>query len=535
MTASSLPTFDDLLQPLLQALHAAGGRATNDELRRAVEAALELPAEVTAQLHKQGSAQTELEYRLQWARTYLRQVGLIDRPRRGVWVLTPAGWETRTVDPGEVVRAVQSRHAARRNSESGQAPIFPEPRAEPAAAAGSRSALRSPTPRLPTYGNVRHFLVILNGVARSAYRAMDAAIYEQRGSPQEQVDWSNPDEWIDQRLAGANRDLARRIWRESGRTLNPRHTRSCWDFAAKHDLLARDRADVLRITDRGQTFLAEPDGALVAEIDNAEGVLLVLQLVAAQSTARRSHLLPGYGEYSRANTTLQSDTVLKFSLYNRLRNLVERGLVAARGNSYAITEAGLQYLEHYAEATPQPSQPASRSAELFRLARSLSEEARAQLHAHLLNMNPFQFEALIKLLLEEIGYDNVQVTSPTNDRGVDVVGTIKLGISEVREVVQVKRQHGAVGRPVLDMLRGSLHRFNAVRGTIITTGRFSRGVEAAAFERGAAPITLIDGDKLLDLLVENEIGVSKRPVEYLEFAPEKLRQFEGQFEGEDRQ
>jgi restriction system protein len=109
---------------------------------------------------------------------------------------------------------------------------------------------------------------------------------------------------------------------------------------------------------------------------------------------------------------------------------------------------------------------------------------------------------------------------------VDVVGTIELGISAVREVIQVKRHRGTISRPVLDQLRGSLHRFNAVRGTIITTGRFSKGVEVAAFETGAAPITLIDGEKLLDLLLKNEIGVNKRQVSYYEFAPEKLAQFE---------
>jgi restriction system protein len=88
------------------------------------------------------------------------------------------------------------------------------------------------------------------------------------------------------------------------------------------------------------------------------------------------------------------------------------------------------------------------------------------------------------------------VTSPTNDKGVDVVANIELGISSVREVVQVKRYRGSIHRRVLDELRGSLHRFNAVRGTIITTGDVSRGTVQAAFERGAAPITLIDGEKL---------------------------------------
>jgi len=56
--------------------------------------------------------------------------------------------------------------------------------------------------------------------------------------------------------------------------------------------------------------------------------------------------------------------------------------------------------------------------------------------------------------------------------------------------------------------------------TIITTGRF--------LEVEAVPITLTDGEKLLDLLIEYEIGVTKRQVEYWEFAAEKLVQFEGE-------
>jgi restriction system protein len=143
-------------------------------------------------------------------------------------------------------------------------------------------------------------------------------------------------------------------------------------------------------------------------------------------------------------------------------------------------------------------------------------------------MNPYKFEALIKLLLEEMGYTGVEVTAPTNDKGVDVIAHIELGISSVREVIQVKRHKGNIGRRVLDELRGSLHRFDAMRGTIITTGDFSTGTKQAAFERGAAPITLIDGEKLLNLLRQHEIGVSKKAIEYFEFDPTKLAQFEAQ-------
>lgn len=142
-------------------------------------------------------------------------------------------------------------------------------------------------------------------------------------------------------------------------------------------------------------------------------------------------------------------------------------------------------------------------------------------------MNAFKFEGLINFLLEEMGYTDVETTSPTNDKGVDVVANIELGISSVREVVQVKLHKGNINRRVLDQLRGSLHRFSAVRGTIITTGGFSKGTADAAFERGVAPITLIDGEKLLTIQdLRTEIGITKQVVEYFEFDAESLAEFE---------
>ena len=239
-----------------------------------------------------------------------------------------------------------------------------------------------------------------------------------------------------------NRKLAQRIWQESQQQLNPRHTRGCWYFVMKHSLLARGRDDILHVSERGHMFLEQPGGKLEAEIDEYEGVLVVLQLVAEQGLARRSALLPAYGEYSRSQTTFQSENVLKMSLYDRLRNLIDRSLVVARGNSYAVTEAGLAYLERYAAPAAGQAKPAGKGPDLFRLAHTLSDEARAQLQAYLLEMDAYKFEELVKLLLEEMGYENVTTTSPTNDKGVDVVGTIELGISAVREVIQVKRHKG---------------------------------------------------------------------------------------------
>ncbi len=388
--------------------------------------------------------------------------------------------------------------------------------------------INSPTPHLPLHSQARSFLRILDGVPYGHYRSMYNEIWSQRGNPQAQADWLDPEVWIPERLNGTERDLAWRMWRESKKNLNPRYSRGSWYFAGKHDLLVRDQGDVLRVTERGHRFLDESDRAISVQIDSDEGILEVLRTVAEKGPGRRNEFLDEYTEYCRQKTTIQSLNVIKSYLYNRLQNLIERGLVLSRGQSYEVTNAGLAYLEEVGHLLANGWKTVKPKSDIRKLAKEMRDKAREELVDYLAAMDPFKFEELIKLLLEEMGYEDVTVTSPTNDKGVDVVAHIELGISSVREVIQAKRHKGSINRTVMDQLRGSLHRFDAVRGTIITTGRFSSGVQQAAFERGAAPITLIDGQKLLDLLMDHQIGVVKRTVEYYDFDGTKLQQFESE-------
>ena len=69
-----------MMPAVLNALRANDGQAFNAEINAAVVQALALPLAACARLHKEGAALTEVEYRLQWTRTYLRQFGLIDSP-----------------------------------------------------------------------------------------------------------------------------------------------------------------------------------------------------------------------------------------------------------------------------------------------------------------------------------------------------------------------------------------------------------------------------------------------------------------------
>ena len=191
MPSLAMPSYDTLMQPTLDALRACGGQASNDDIVARVIQAQALQPEVAEHPHKDGLDLTELEYRLMWTRTYLRQFGLIDSPRRGVWTLTEAGWQATSINPGEIVRTVRSQMEAARQAKDGQAPFAidevgtPTPKTPTAAADGG---LRSPTPLFPTYSNARHFLRIFDGVAGDAYQSMATAIWDQRGNPQEQVD-----------------------------------------------------------------------------------------------------------------------------------------------------------------------------------------------------------------------------------------------------------------------------------------------------------------------------------------------------------
>lgn len=387
-------------------------------------------------------------------------------------------------------------------------------------------AKRQITPDLPTYEIGRRFLKVIDGVQNTNYRAMVKDIYEHIRNPKDPANWKDPEEWIPQRLAGPSHELALHLWRKSGQKVNPRHTFGPFNHCKIHQFLSLQN-DVLTITERGRKFV-DFDEKLLASIDDYDGLLLILAEVAAKGPARRRDFEDRYTEFCRTSTTYAADSSIISSLIYRLNNLVDRRLISKSGHSYQVTHMGLDYLgRHGAIGSRDSANPA-----IERLASTSNATARQQLADFLSSMDPFKFEHLVKLLLEEMNFENVEVTSPVNDKGVDVIAEIEVGISRVREVIQVKRHRGSVGRPILDLLRGSLYRFDAVRGTIITTGKFSKGANVAAFAKGAAPITLIDGERLLDLLIEHDIGIRRREIRILEFDQASLSEFESEEESE---
>jgi len=130
-------------------------------------------------------------------------------------------------------------------------------------------------------------------------------------------------------------------------------------------------------------------------------------------------------------------------------------------------------------------------------------------------MPPDAFEDLIGLLLAEIGFEEVQVTGRQGDGGIDVRGTLVVGeVIRTRMAVQVKRWKNNVQAPTVQQVRGSLGAHE--QGLIITTSDFSSGARTEAERPDAVPVALMNGEQLISLLVENQIGVAKKSYELIE-------------------
>ena len=122
--------------------------------------------------------------------------------------------------------------------------------------------------------------------------------------------------------------------------------------------------------------------------------------------------------------------------------------------------------------------------------------------------------------MEAMDFVDTVTTPSSGDGGIDVRGTWRVadGI-EIRMAIQAKRWKSNVQAPVVQAVRGALT--GSERGMIITTSDFSKGArDEAADPQKASTISLINGEQLVKLLVQNGIGVKTDSIEILEIDPE---------------
>jgi len=119
----------------------------------------------------------------------------------------------------------------------------------------------------------------------------------------------------------------------------------------------------------------------------------------------------------------------------------------------------------------------------------------------LLAYEPRQFEHVIHDLLQQSGFDQVEVTKYSQDGGIDVnarPGKRSWPIKQLLIQLQAKRWMHTVGRREVAELRGSLQPHAA--GCIVTTSHFSRAALDESMGSGKVPITMIDGYELANIV-----------------------------------
>jgi restriction system protein len=150
------------------------------------------------------------------------------------------------------------------------------------------------------------------------------------------------------------------------------------------------------------------------------------------------------------------------------------------------------------------------------LAQALSElrsSVAGELLETLASVSPTYFESIVLDLLHRMGYgasrSDLQRVGGVGDGGIDgVIALDRLGLEKV--YVQAKRWQNVVGRPEIQAFYGALAGQKAKKGVFITTSGYT--AQAIEFARSVDGIVLIDGARLADLMIENEVGVSARTV-----------------------
>ena len=142
------------------------------------------------------------------------------------------------------------------------------------------------------------------------------------------------------------------------------------------------------------------------------------------------------------------------------------------------------------------------------IGRKLSDDLIEQI----MKCSPRFFEELVIDLLQKMGYggsaiDAGQVTGRSGDEGIDgIIKQDKLGLDIV--YVQAKRWSNTVSAQEVRAFAGSLGGQKAQKGIMITTSQFTPAAWDFV-EKSDRKIVLIDGERLAQLMIEHDIGVTK--------------------------
>lgn len=129
----------------------------------------------------------------------------------------------------------------------------------------------------------------------------------------------------------------------------------------------------------------------------------------------------------------------------------------------------------------------------------LEQNSRERIKDKFIHVSWEEMQNLVAAILRAMGF-KTKISKKGSDRGKDIVASPDgLGLENPRIFVEVKHRDGSMGAPEIRSFIGGLR--EGCKGIYVSTGGFTKEARYEA-ERSIIPLTLVDSDDLVDLIVE---------------------------------
>lgn len=141
---------------------------------------------------------------------------------------------------------------------------------------------------------------------------------------------------------------------------------------------------------------------------------------------------------------------------------------------------------------------------------TIETEVKSELLERLKGIDPYYFEKVILILLKKMGYGDFIETSKSGDGGIDgIINEDKLGIEKI--YTQAKRySESKIREKDIRNFIGAMSG-DTSKGVFITTSTFDKSAIEKA-RNAHHKIILIDGDKLVDLMYQYNVGIQIKTI-----------------------
>lgn len=198
---------------------------------------------------------------------------------------------------------------------------------------------------------------------------------------------------------------------------------------------------------------------------------------------------------------------------NRIRwarqSLVQKGEIdKSISGIWAITDKGRKRLLEKGKSSEESEIQSLSFVEVYENYEALF---RSQILEKINELEPRQFELFAPKLLKSYGFSDINVTKISDDGGIDGDGKLRLGLASMNAAFQCKRWQGNVGRTEVDKFRGAIQG-EFEQGIFLTTSDFTKKAREASLKKGAVPIILLNGESIVDIMIQKGIGVERIPL-----------------------